>query len=249
MLRPVCTTCPNSGVCPLRLTRTQGRQDSPEPELKSFLFRKKDDGDLTALMRDNVMTVRQGSLKVTTQESEVLQIITPGEVFGLEVHLTQSPVPLAAKPLIPEIEVCALPWTAFDRLMQERPDLQRIMLKLMARQALTSRIGYHWARRSLRERAILMLVHLRDRFGVRYGQFKMVDVPLTKIDLASLMCTVQESAVRILSEFREDGLISSNGKRIIIVDNERLDKMAQKVLSTEGNSDTDSKKNLTDKHD
>lgn len=193
------------------------------------------------------MTVRQGSLKVISREGDVLQIVVPGEMFVVEAHLAQSSHALGAKPLIPEIEVCALPWTAFDRLLSERPELLKTVMRLMARQSLMSRIAYHWARRSLRERAVLTLSYLRDRYGVRYGQFKMIDVPLTKIDLASLMCTVQESAVRILSEFREDGLISSNGKRIIIVDSDRLDKMAAKIYAAA--PATDLKKNLEETQD
>lgn len=233
MLRPVCHTCSSAGVCPIRLSRPEGRRDIPEQELRTFLFRKREDQELTELLPREVLTMRTGALKLLNAQRDILQLVAPGEVFPVDAHLGGAASELRAKPLMPEIEVCAMPWGSFARLMAERSALHHEIFTRIAKQSLTAKNAYHWARRPLRQRALLVLGALREQYGVPYGQFTMIDLPLTKIDLASLMCTVQESAVRILSEFREDGLISSNGKRLIIVDGPRLSDLLRQVTSPE----------------
>lgn len=193
-------------------------------------LKKRNETDLSHLVMTQTFVVRQGAFKVLSQQRDVIQIIGPGEFFGPEILFCDTKFILGGKSLMPELTLCALPHADFEKLMDSRPELNRLTLTTLARRSLVSRVAFHWARKSLRERAILVLHYLRERFGVRYGQFRMIDIPLTKIDLASLMSTVQESAVRVLSELREDGLISSNGKRVVILDNERLDRMREEIL-------------------
>jgi len=227
---PLCNACPISDRCFLRLTRSEDKRNIPEPELRMLELRKRDESELTELVRNETFVVRQGAFKAISETHEITELVAAGELFGPEIHFKSSPDLFAGKSLMPEITVCTVPSTIFERWMGERPALNRLVLQTLAQRNIDVRIAYHWARKTLRERAIMVLYHLRERFGVRYGQFRMIDVPLTKIDLASLMSTVQESAVRVLSEFREDGLISANGKRIVILDNDRLNSLRQEIL-------------------
>lgn len=193
-------------------------------------LKKRDESDLSQLVTTHTFVVRQGAFKVMTPSRDVIQLVGPGEFFGPEVHFSDVKPNLIGKSLMPELTLCTIPHADFEKLMSVRPALTHLVLTTLARRSLASQLSFHWARKSLRERAVLVLHYLRERFGVRYGQFRMIDVPLTKIDLASLMSTVQESAVRVLSELREDGLISSNGKRVVILDNDRLDRMREEIL-------------------
>lgn len=221
----ICKECPTRSQCIRRLTRSPEALDTPEPELDVLSIKKKDAHTLTQILKENVVTVRQGAFKVTDEGGDVLFLTGEGALFGPELHLPRLKIDFQARPLMPEIGICITPWTTFRQMMNARPALMENVLVEMANNALTSRLAFQWTKKSLRDRAILLLAMLRDRFGVRYGQFKMINVPLTKIDIASMMSTVQESAVRVLSELRENGLISQNGKRIIILDNDRLDRL------------------------
>lgn len=230
MKTPLCSACPVSERCPLRLSRPSERATAVEPGLEMLEFRKRDEKELGAILRTHSLIVRQGALKVVTEAGDIVKLVAGGDFFGPEVFFSGSPaVMIGAKSLMPELTVCALPHGGFESLMTERPSLNHAVIRSLAQQLMMTRLAFHWAKKSLRERAVLTLHHLRERFGVRYGQFRMIDIPLTKIDLASLMSTVQESAVRVLSEFREDGLISANGKRIVILDNARLDRLRSDI--------------------
>ncbi|MBX2988995.1 MAG: Crp/Fnr family transcriptional regulator [Bdellovibrionaceae bacterium] len=192
-------------------------------------IKKRDEDSFTHLLKTHSIVVRRGAFKVTTENGDILALAAGGDLIGPAMHLSRMEVRLRAKALMPEIEVCAMPWNHFEKLMDGRIPLLKLVQVQLATNLMTMSVAAHWAKKSLRERALLVLKVLRDRFSVRYGQFKMIDIPLTKIDIASLMSTVQESAVRVLSEFREDGLIAANGKRIVILDNVRLDRLVQEI--------------------
>lgn len=194
-------------------------------------LRKRDEDDLSQLIRTHTIVIRQGAFKVVAPPNEILQIVGAGDLYGPDLSYDAEPLSsVGAKSLMPEVTVCAVSNPLFEHWMLDRRLLLNTVLKSLATRNMSARQAFHWAKKSLRERAILTLWLLRQRWGTRYGQFRMIDLPLTKIDLASLMSTVQESAVRVLSEFREDGLISANGKRIVILDNDRLDRLREEIL-------------------
>ena len=70
---------------------------------------------------------------------------------------------------------------------------------------------------SVRKRVALALVKLHDK-----QQNSDHQITTSREDIAQLAGTATESAIRILTEFKEDGLISSEGRAIIVNDKEAL---------------------------
>lgn len=82
------------------------------------------------------------------------------------------------------------------------------------------------AHKTVRERLALNLLILRDKFKKDSEKGKPVELVLTREDLAKLVGTARETLVRLLKEFREDGLIQTNGKRIILLKPKELSQIA-----------------------
>jgi CRP/FNR family transcriptional regulator len=53
------------------------------------------------------------------------------------------------------------------------------------------------------------------------GQIK-IDLKLTRQELASLIGTATETLIRVLSEFKEEGLVELQGKNIYILNLDKL---------------------------
>lgn len=225
----ICDACPAGQKCALRATRPPGQENISESGLRILNFKKRQEAEFTALLATDIFVIRRGAAKFSTDTGDIVRLLTAGDTGGVGLRYSRTKFSQRLKSLGPEIEVCALPWENFEKLMHERIGLWELMLQDIATFAFNMALSNHWARKSLRERALMLLRYLTGLYGIRYGQFTMIDIPLTKIDIASMMGTVQESAVRVLSELREDGLISSNGKRIVILDVERLEKLADGV--------------------
>lgn len=64
-------------------------------------------------------------------------------------------------------------------------------------------------------------------FAERIFERKEYDFPLSRNDLADLICSSRESVSRIINDFHNDGLIDMNGKNIQIKNLELLKKIAQ----------------------
>ena len=72
------------------------------------------------------------------------------------------------------------------------------------------------AQKTVRKRMAEVLTNIHSNFGV--NQDGTLSVILSREDLASLVGTATESAIRVLSQFKKEGLISTIGKQIKIED-------------------------------
>lgn len=73
-----------------------------------------------------------------------------------------------------------------------------------------------FAQRSVRERLALQLILLREKSKVDFQPGKPVEINWSREDLASLVGTARENLVRILTEFKAEGILEIKGRKIIM---------------------------------
>ncbi len=76
------------------------------------------------------------------------------------------------------------------------------------------------AQKTVRERLAEILIHLKNEFGLDGN--RILQISLTREELANIVGTATESVIRLLSEFKQDRLIELNGRRIKILDESGL---------------------------
>jgi CRP/FNR family transcriptional regulator len=175
-----------------------------------------------------------GLVKLTKPSPRGRDIITrlhfPGEPVGLASLLAGEPYPETATCVQAGL-VCALRREDFLRVVQACPDLlvallraesdsEAFMHEMMARMAVEPV-------ESRAARALLMLAQRLGQPGPRGLEFHM---PLSRADFGRLIGTSAESAMRILSRMRQQGLISERGRRIVLGDLEPLRAWASGVV-------------------
>ncbi len=79
------------------------------------------------------------------------------------------------------------------------------------------------AQKTVRERLAEVIIHLRKDFDL--DNDKYLQITLTREELANMVGTATESVIRLLSEFKQDGLIELQGRRIKIIDEKSLYKI------------------------
>jgi len=72
------------------------------------------------------------------------------------------------------------------------------------------------AQKTVRERLAEILIHLKNDFGL--DENNILQISLTREELANIVGTATESVIRLLSEFKQDQLIELNGRKIRILD-------------------------------
>jgi len=75
---------------------------------------------------------------------------------------------------------------------------------------------------SVEERIAALLLRLGDKLGEESPEGRLIQMPLSRRDIASMTGTTPETASRILSDFREADLIDSGRQWIALRDVERL---------------------------
>ena len=79
------------------------------------------------------------------------------------------------------------------------------------------------AQKSVKQRLSKTLLYIHKSFGT--DQDGYLNAMLSREDYANIVGTATESAIRILSQFKKDGYISTSGKHIKIEDYEGLKKL------------------------
>ncbi len=80
------------------------------------------------------------------------------------------------------------------------------------------------AQKTVRERLAEVLLNLKDIFELDNEQ--VLQISLTREELANIVGTATESVIRLLSEFKQDKLIDLNGRKIKVLDIKRLEKIS-----------------------
>lgn len=82
----------------------------------------------------------------------------------------------------------------------------------------------------VKARVAATLWHLMDLHGERSGDDVLIDLDLTREEIAHLAGTVYESVIRMLTKFKNEGLIHLEGRKIWVKDETLLARTGQIVL-------------------
>ena len=72
------------------------------------------------------------------------------------------------------------------------------------------------AQKTVKERLAEILIHLDSEFGT--DDFGILNISLTREEMSNIVGTATESIIRLLSEFKNNGTIELNGRKIKILD-------------------------------
>jgi CRP-like cAMP-binding protein len=164
--------------------------------------------------------VNQGKIKVTKAsgdgKEQIVQLAKDGDVLGFQSVLTESRYSTSAVAL-DDCVVCFIPRSDFFRVWQSNVQFSTSLMQMMARALGAAEVQMlHLAYKPVRERlaGALLLLARTFRKGDEAAQFSM---SISREDLASLVGTAKETAIRLLSEFKEAGIIASRGSEVTIL--------------------------------
>ena len=173
--------------------------------------------------------VYDGKIKLTRagsdQKEHIVQLVRPGELIGWRALLAGSPYTTSAVAL-EECTVCFIPRLDFIGLLQANKQFSNTLLHLMATilgQAETQLMAL--AHKPVRERLAGALAALQETYGTAEAT-EPFSMALAREDVAALVGTAKETVSRLLSEFKEEGLITTRGSRITVLKYRQLAEIA-----------------------
>jgi CRP-like cAMP-binding protein len=175
--------------------------------------------------------VATGTAKVvrpTLAGTEVLlDIVRPGDHFGTLPTLGADTYADSVWALTP-LCVLSLDGPSFDAVLDAHPEVARAGLRVMAERLEAARTHVHaMAVATSQERVALAVAILARRVGVPHDGGMLLDLPLSRDDLAAMTGTASETVSRVLAQLQRDGVIDSGRQWIVVRDLARLDELAQ----------------------
>ncbi len=130
--------------------------------------------------------------------------------------------------VLEEATIYSIPAEAFLRAMQVHPPLAMMVTRQVAdhRRALERRID-SLLFKTAHARLASLFLDLQGRFGVRDARGTILNLKLTHREMASLIGASRETVSFAILDLRKDGLILTEDKRVVLLEEQRLTALAR----------------------
>lgn len=157
---------------------------------------------------------------------QIIYIANSGELLGFHAIIAGDNYPDSAA-VIEDSHLLFIPKEDFLAAIRRSEEINRRLLKTLSHEfiVLTNSLALY-AQKSVRERLALQLVVVREKYKEDFKPGQPVEINMSRGDLASLVGTARENAVRMLKEFKKEGILETHGRRIIVLDVKKLIKAA-----------------------
>ena len=153
----------------------------------------------------------------------ILEIFGPGDPFGAVAAYEGRPFPASAVALQPT-EILSITRADFFRLMAEHPDMARGLLLGLTRRLieLTQKLA-QLSSGGVEYRLAALFQKLADRMGQKQGTEIVIPLALSRQDIADMVGTTIETAIRIMSRWNRDGVVRTERASFIIPSRQPLE--------------------------
>ncbi len=228
-LRVACEEC---GL--LRLCLPAGLEEGDIQKLDSIVQRKREFEAGDYLFRSGsplraIYALRSGSAKAIVGDDsgaeQVIGFYLPGELLGLEA-IEQGCHRIDAVAL-ERVSVCAIPFERLEELSGRIPGLQRQLLHIMSREIHTEQnLIRQLGTRQAAGRVACFLLDFSQRLQRRNLDGEEFLLQMSRQELASYLGLAVETVSRTLGNLQDSGLIRVIGRRVRLLDTERLCQLA-----------------------
>ncbi len=161
-------------------------------------------------------------------KEQILRFIKDGDMIGYRSLLCGENFQAKAEAMT-DIDALMIPSDLFMHLLEVDGKLSFVMLQKVAFElGESSNTITFLAQKTVRERLAEILLLLEQKLGTDPEGF--INISLTREEIANIIGTATESAIRLISEFKQDSLIETEGRNIKILNHEKLIKLGHVTL-------------------
>ena len=167
---------------------------------------------------NGVYCVKDGICKLSklseNGKDQIVKMVVKGQLLGQRSLISEENSNLQAVALN-DMEVCFIPKSEIIADLKKNPKFSFDVLQEMADDLKEADdVIVNMAQKSVKQRLAETLIYIHENFGINPDG--TLSVLLSREDYASIVGTATESAIRVLSQFKKEGLITTVGKFIKI---------------------------------
>lgn len=183
-----------------------------------------EEGEIT----NGIYCIKDGFCKLSklsaNGKDQIVKLVKPGQLLGQRSMISEEPANLSAV-AIEDMELCFIPKKEIMQFFTQNNDFSMNVIKTICgdlKDADDHMVDM--AQKNLKERLAGTLIYLEEMFGTTTdGTLRL---QLSREELAGIIGTATESCIRLLSELNKSNLIELVGKRIKIIDKNKLRRLA-----------------------
>ena len=166
-----------------------------------------------------VYCVNKGKIKLSIVGDEgkeqIVRLVKEGDVLGYRSMLVNERYNASAT-VLEDSQICFIPREVFMKVLKSDSALSFEVMKLLSNQLREAEVKLtHLAQKPVRERLAETLIFLKETYGFEPDSTQLA-VQLTREEIANLVGTATETAIRLLSELNKESIIELSGKKIAI---------------------------------
>ncbi len=175
-----------------------------------------------------VYCINAGKIKLSMMGDEgkeqIIRMAKPGDIIGYKALLSGEKYNATAI-AIEDTNICFIPKEIFLVILQKDASLSFEMMKVLSNELKRAEEKItHLAQKQVRERMAETILFLKETYGLDKDDH--VNIQLSREEIANLVGTATETAIRLLSEFNKEHIIELSGKKIKILNHPKLVKTA-----------------------
>lgn len=172
-----------------------------------------------------VYCINDGKVKLShlgdDGKEQITRLLRGGDILGYRALLSGDRYGGTAVAL-EDTQVCFIPKDLFLKALKNDAGLAFEIMKLLSDELHKAELKItHLAQKPVRERLAETLLFIRETYGFEHDGITL-NVRLSREEIANLVGTATESTIRLLSEFKRDGVIDLDGKKIQITNHKEL---------------------------
>ncbi|NIJ45170.1 CRP-like cAMP-binding protein [Wenyingzhuangia heitensis] len=160
-------------------------------------------------------------------KEQIVKFTKKGDLIGYQSAITNEANTITVTALS-DVAACFIPQELIKKPLDENAKFSTAMFKTVcsdlkeANNAITN-----ISTNTVHQRMADLILFLKDTYGATDAG--VIKIQLSRKEIASSVGTATESAIRVLSTFKKDGLIDLTGKSITIIDEEGLKRLAEGI--------------------
>ena len=177
-----------------------------------------------------IFIIKEGKAKKYKVDKEgreqIIYVANTGEILGYHALLAEESY-FDSAAVLEDSEIAFIPKEDFFEVLDNSKVLPQRLLKTLSHEffVLANSIAL-FAQRSVRERFAMQLVLMREKYKENFTPGMSVEINMSREDLASLVGTARENILRVLKDFKEEGILETKGRKIVIKDIDKLLRVA-----------------------
>lgn len=176
-----------------------------------------------------VYCLNRGKIKLVKTgddgKEHILRLVRPGDPIGYRSLLSGEKYNASAV-AIEDSGICFIPKELFIGILGKDQSLAFEMMKLLSMDLKKAELQItHLAQKPVRERVAEALLFIKETYGLEEDGMTIA-ASFSREDIANIVGTATETTIRLLSEFNKDEIIKLVGKKIVILNLDKLIKTA-----------------------